>query len=181
MKVSFLSFLVVLLLGASCGGSNKVEQESLPTPTVSLSSPAEAFATWISALQRDDFDTAMNCLYLPMTNQISSVRESLGPHAEKIRMQKWNVKIAATGEQGRFAAIIYTTAPDRTDYDPVLAVRQTNGEWKLHQREISGGLSYLFKGKEYDTAMQVVRWGRDKINDMRIKQLQKQEEAEKKT
>lgn len=138
------------------------------------STPAETFLTYIEALKADRFDQALDCLYMPSTNKMETVLNGFAPLAEKIRLQKWMLHVEATGEQDRFAAIVYTTNADKSDFEPVLAVRETDGTWKLHHRSLSGGLSRIFAGREYDNAMKVVQWGRDKVVEFKMRQADKE-------
>lgn len=137
------------------------------------STPAETFLTYIEALKADRFDQALDCLYMPSTNKIETVLNGFAPLAQKIRLQKWTLHVEATGEQDRFAAIVYTTNVEKSDFEPVLAVREPDGLWKLHHRNLSGGLSRIFSGREYDTAMKVVQWGRDKVVEFKMRQTDK--------
>lgn len=143
-------------------------------------SPAETFMVYIEALRANNFDLALSCLYLPSTNKLEVVKQGFAPLAEKIRAEKWQLRIETTGEQGRFAAIIYSTNADMDDHEPVLAVRDADGKWKLHHRGTSGGLRSLFTGKDYDTAMRVVKWGRDQVIEAKVKAAERREREEKK-
>jgi hypothetical protein len=164
-----LSASLALLAGACSRAPDAATTGPAPAAAPAQGSPAETFMIYIDALRANNFDLALSCLYLPSTNKLEIVQQGFAPLAEKIRGEKWDLRIETTGEQGRFAAIIYSTNKEMDDHEPVLAVRDNDGKWKLHHRGTSGGLRNLFAGKEYDTAMQVVKWGRDQVNEAKVK------------
>jgi hypothetical protein len=167
-----LSAAVLALLASACSRDAAVSAAGAGVPPVAApaqGSPAETFMIYIEALRANNFDLALSCLYLPSTNKLEVVKQGFAPLAEKIRAEKWNLRIETTGEQGRFAAIIYSTNAEMDDHEPVLAVRDNEGKWKLHHRGTSGGLRNLFTGKDYDTAMRVVKWGREQVNEAKVK------------
>jgi hypothetical protein len=155
-------------VAAGCSQPTAASATSPPLDaTQSLATPGDTFHTYIAALRKNQFDVAFACLYLPSTNKHEIVRQGFAPLAERIRHENWQLHLTMIGEQGRFAAIIYTTNRDRSDFEPVLAVRDEDGTWKLHHKSLSGGLRTLFTGKEYDMAMGVVNWGLEKVAEFR--------------
>jgi len=79
----------------------------------------------------------------------------------RIKSQAWDVRVVAKAVDKPYAAVVFTKYPDKREPQPILLVL-VEGEWKLHQKELSGRMSKLVPEADFARVGGLIRWGNDK-------------------
>ena len=132
-----------------------------------LEKPHETFEAYVQALKKDDFDKAVAYIYLPDRSESEDrVKQGLPKVAAKMKSEDWRVRIVKAAKNGGIAAIIYTTQPEKRDFEPVLMMQRDN-RWYLHHYHSSGRLRNILDEVDLAQAKEMVAWGKRQMQELK--------------